>query len=402
MDLRPPPENATIEELQKWNRDLYRFLEFPTFELLRLIPRSTAPSGFKGLSYFDESDSTIKIYNGTEYISLSPVYNYKNKIINGNFDFWQRGTSQTSAGYASDDRWFNIHSGSSKTHSRQSFTVGQTDVPGNPKYYSRTVVTSSAGASNYVIKLHRIESVYTLSGKPATLSFWAKADSTKNIAIEFVQYFGTGGSPSSIVTGIEVTTYALTSSWQKFTVTIDVPSISGKTIGSNGNDFFALYIWFEAGSDWDSRTNSLGQQSGTFDIAQIQLEENYSATKFDERHIGTEFDLCKRYFQKTYDLDVFPGTITQNGRRIAYLTNSSNLDHVIVTPWDLSVEMRGQPAVVFYSPITGTANRVRMTSGDVVISSTAIGKNNIQVWAINGSASTTRQLHFHATADAEL
>lgn len=68
----------------------------------------------------------------------------KNYIINSNFDYWQRNTTQTSSGYGSDDRWINDHGGSTKAHSRQAFTLGQTDVPNDPKYFSRTVVTSVA------------------------------------------------------------------------------------------------------------------------------------------------------------------------------------------------------------------------------------------------------------------
>lgn len=62
---------------------------------------------------------------------------FRNKIINGDFDIWQRGVSQTSSGYGSADRWRNTHAGSTKTTSRQAFTFGQTDVPGNPTYYMR-------------------------------------------------------------------------------------------------------------------------------------------------------------------------------------------------------------------------------------------------------------------------
>src|SRR5574338_1498024 len=74
--------------------------------------------------------------------------NFRNKIMNGNFDIWQRGTSQTSAGYGSADRWAFNNTGSTKTTSRQTFALGQTDVPNNPTYFSRTVVSSVAGAGN--------------------------------------------------------------------------------------------------------------------------------------------------------------------------------------------------------------------------------------------------------------
>ena len=220
---------------------------------------------------------------------------FRNKIINGNFDIWQRGTSQTSSGYGSADRWSLSHVGSSKTASQQSFTLGQTEVPGNPKYYLRQVITSVAGASNYVVAFYRIENVSTLAGKTATLSFWAKADGNKNIATEFYQFMGSGGSPSADVNSIGITTYSLTTSWQKFTTTISIPSISG--IGTDGNDYLQIIFWFESGSTYSSRNNSLGQQSGTFDIAQVQLEEGSAATPFEQRPIGVELGLCQRYYQ---------------------------------------------------------------------------------------------------------
>lgn len=225
----------------------------------------------------------------------------RNFIINGNFGVWQRATSQTSSGYGSDDRWMNTNTGSTKTHSRQAFTLGQTDVPNNPYYFSRTVVTSSAGASNHVIKLQRIEDVARLSGKTVTISFWAKADANKNIVVELVQNFGTGGTPSATVTDIGGTTCALTTSWQKFVITKTLPSVSGKTLGTDGNHFTQLNFWFDAGSDFNTRTNSLGQQDGTFDIAQVQLEEGSTATEFEFKYATEVFNLCYRYyFASTY------------------------------------------------------------------------------------------------------
>jgi hypothetical protein len=147
--------------------------------------------------------------------------------------------------------------------------------------------------------VQNIEDVSTLSGKTAILSFWAKANTDKNISVEFIQKFGTGGSPSAGVAGIGVTTIPLTTSWEKFVVKVNIPSVFGKNIGSNLDDFLNLTFWFDAGSNYDSRTNSLGQQSGTFDIAQIQLEEGSVATAFEQRPIGIELSLCQRkVFQK--------------------------------------------------------------------------------------------------------
>ena len=237
--------------------------------------------------------NTLGSFGDTSNSSLM----FRNKLINGGFDIWQRGTSQTSSGYGSDDRWFNENLGSTKTASRQAFTLGQTDVPGNPQYFSRTVVTSVAGVANYASKKQSVEGVKTFAGQSATLSFWAKADAAKNIAVEFTQAFGTGGSPSATITSIGVTTFALTTTFQRFTVTISIPSSSGKTLGTTADDCLVANFWFDAGSNYNARTNSLGQQSGTFDIAQVQLEAGTAATPFEQRPVGMELSLCQRYCQ---------------------------------------------------------------------------------------------------------
>ncbi|MCM0760658.1 hypothetical protein M7775_19085 [Sporomusa sphaeroides DSM 2875] len=219
---------------------------------------------------------------------------YRNKLINGGFDIWQRGTSQTSNGYGSADRWRCNHVGSTKTVTRQTFAFGQIEVPGNPIYFMRTIVNSVAGAGNRCNLYQLIENVLASSDRTFTLSFWAKADSTKNIAIEFGQTFGTSGSPD--ISGIDVTTIQLTTTWEKYIIPVTFPSVSGKTI--NSNNLYYVSFWFDAGSNYDSVTNSLGQQSGTFDIAQVQLEEGSVATPFEQRPYGLELMLCQRYFWK--------------------------------------------------------------------------------------------------------
>jgi hypothetical protein len=227
-------------------------------------------------------------------INGGPLAGFRNRIINSNFDFWQRGTSFTAAEYGAD-RWFHARTGSTHTVTRQAFTVGQTDVPNEPTYFCRTVVSSVAGASNNALLAQRIEDVRTFAGQQVTVSFWAKVDSTKNIALDLIQNFGTGGSPSTVVTAIGATKVSIGTSWQKVTVTATMPSISGKTLGSDNNSYVQLLIWFDAGSDFNSRTDSLGQQSGTFEIAQVQIEPGSVATPFERRPIGTELALCQRY-----------------------------------------------------------------------------------------------------------
>lgn len=240
---------------------------------------------------------TIKRYSD---IGTSAITTGRNHIINGNFDIWQAGTSLGSGtgGRYLADQWRNDSVGSTYTASRQEHTVGQSAVPNEPQYFHRTVVTSVVGAGNYTLFQQIIENVRNYAGKTITLSFYAREpNAAKNIAIEFEQRFGSGGAPSAIVNAIGVTTIALTTAFQKFTVTVAIPSLSGKVIGTtDATSAVFMSFWLEAGSNLNARTNSLGQQSGTFDISQVWIEEGGQSTNFPQRPLAAELALCQRYY----------------------------------------------------------------------------------------------------------
>jgi hypothetical protein len=265
-------------------------------------------------------------------VALTDKLGRRNYLINGNFDKWVYGTSQTSSGYGSDNRWSNGNSGSTKTASQQ--VCGDTErALFNAMYYSRTVVSSSSGAGNWVVKAQVIENINLLAGKTVTLSFWAKADANKNIAVEFTQIFGTGGSPSSAVAGISSQLVALTTTWQKKTITLTIPSIVGKTLGTDGmqTTYTGLVFWFDAGSNYATRAANLGQQSGTFDIAQVKIEDGSVATNgwhpYDGE-FGGEVQACERYLNKLTNLACDFGAYAQ----YSYASYVVNYATMRVTP----------------------------------------------------------------------
>lgn len=222
----------------------------------------------------------------------------RNKIINGDFDIWQRGTELASGSGYLADQWLLSYDHNVASRYRQLFPLGQTDVPGNPTAFHRVGATAVANANASTILLQRMEGVRTLSGKKATVTFYAKADKAKNISIELFQGFGTGGSPSPFVSGIGLQKFALTTSWQKFQKVVDVPTIAGKTLGTNNDDALALFIWLDAGSNFNARTDSIGQLTATVDIAHVSVVEgdaSAEADPFSPRHIGQEMTLCERY-----------------------------------------------------------------------------------------------------------
>ena len=226
----------------------------------------------------------------------------KNLIINGGFDVWQRGTSLsiTTSNFRIADRWVTYPGSSgSGTASRQSFTLGQTDVPGEPNYYLRMDMTGAASSAPNI--QHRIEDVRTAAGQEVTLSFYAKCGSGTVVVEPIIrQYFGTGGSPSSSV-DITPDDITLTTSWQRFTRTFTMGSLSGKTLGTDNMHQIQIRLQLPTSATY------------TVDIAQVQFETAATATPFEHRSYGEELSLCQRYYA---ELPCFsgPGTGTTDTR----------------------------------------------------------------------------------------
>lgn len=336
------------------------------------------------------------------YVDSAPsIYGFKNKIINGNFDFWQRALSApaASAGRFVADRWLTNASGTTVAPAVQSFTVGQTAVPGEPAFFHRATVVSSAGASNFAYMAQSIESVRTFAGQTATISFMAKADASKPMSIEFLQSFGVGGSPSSSVAAIGVTKFNLTTAWQRFTATVSIPSISGKTIGTTNDGLLAVNFWLDAGSSFNARTATLGQQSGVFDISQVQVEYGSTASLFEQRPLAIELLLCQRFYEKSYDTNVVPLSVNGLGREILGTAAGTGLVNAGAIRW--KVTKRGTPSVTTYSinvPATGVVEQDNGTTVAAVVN--FLGTTGAQVNWTNGAGRWGA--FFQWSADAEL
>jgi hypothetical protein len=212
----------------------------------------------------------------------------KNKIINGDFGIWQRGTSFNPSSVAwtfCADR-FQVYNGFSSgtfNASRQTFTPGTAPVSGYEGSYFLRLTAATTGTSNVNLR-QLIEDVRTLAGQSITFSFWAKASASTTVTLLFRQNFGTGGSAT--VDTSTTTSLNITSSWQRFTFTTSLPSISGKTIGTNS----ALEMWIYTDSNFTG--------GATFDTWGWQLEAGSVATPFTTATgtIQGELAACQRYY----------------------------------------------------------------------------------------------------------
>ena len=234
--------------------------------------------------------------------SSSEDVNSENRIINGDFGIWQRATSGTASGYTAADRWVNDIAGGTVTQARQSFALGDALGSTQPTYFLRQTVSGQTLASQYASTVQNIEGVRSFAAQTITVLGWVKvASGTANMAVEATQYFGSGGSPSAEVTGISPTTVALTTSWAPFAVVMAIPSVAGKTLGTDGKDCLRARFWTSAGSSLNARTNSLGLQNISIDLWGIHIRVGTwtaaDAALYRPRDPGTELALCQRYYQ---------------------------------------------------------------------------------------------------------
>jgi hypothetical protein len=214
----------------------------------------------------------------------STALSHRNIIINGAMTVKQRGDSHSTEGYGSLDRIYLGLSGGSCTVSQEDFTLGQTDLPSRFRHYMRlncTTGNNNCGFYHYIEKPSELQGSYVLS-------FYVKGTNPNggNFALTVSSEYGTGGS---VAVNPYDSTLTVTSSWQRFTIPVTFPSLTGKTI-NDADGRTGLSIRQPAG---DTSTNAWA-----LDITGIQLELGSTATPFEHRSYGEELEACKRYYQE--------------------------------------------------------------------------------------------------------
>lgn len=302
------------------------------------------------------SASDVNDTNGTiNLLGASVAYAAgKNKIINGDFRFNQRAfTSNTVTSY-NFDRWFQSNGGTTGTFTvtPQTFTPGAAPIAGyEGSTFIQGISAAGASADTFAQFVQRIEDVRSFAGQTVTISFFARATTgTPKIGLELIQNFGSGGSPSASV-NTAVGTATISTSWARYSISIAVPSISGKTIGTTANtSYLSLNIWLSAGTDFATRASSIGLQNNTFQVWGVQVESGSTATAF-QTATGTiqgELAACQRYYQ-------FVGG-TANGFPMATFYNSASSQTNRV-PISFPVQMRTAPTITKNGTWSGNAGQ---------------------------------------------
>ena len=230
---------------------------------------------------------------------------FKNKLINGALDIWQRATSFASPANLAytADRWFSIWGTANRTVSRQAGFSGS-------QYCLRVARNSGTTDAAYsgINQIIETNNLYDLRGQTVTLSFAARRGlnySSASNALLVTLGSGTVADQGSAVywspgwTGATVpinTSVTLGTTEQTFSIQATIPA-----------NCLEIYVSFQY-----IATGTAGA-ADYFEITNIQLERGSNATSFETIDYGRELIMCQRYYQ-TYTnpplKGVFAGTTT--------------------------------------------------------------------------------------------
>ena len=342
----------------------------------------------------------------------------RNLIINGAMQVAQRGTSSTTDGYNTVDRFKMSNAGNDEapTASQQVLTSSDTGVWEKGFRYSYRLTngnqTSGAQANDRIALQHIIEAQdiasmgwdYTSSSSYITLSFWCKSSVAQNFYARLQTSDGTSQ-------GFAFETGALSANtWTKVTQIIsgdsnlqfDNNADTGLVIewvmyrGTDKTGTMTLNSWgaFDGAVRVPDMTSTwYTTNDATFEITGVQLEVGDTATPFEHRSYGDELAKCQRYFER------MSFTTNQYTSIICYNESTNDARGSL----QYQVTKRVAPTIsatsnAFAAISTGsTGNGVSLTSDSQTVVTARIKLINTNTTLIDGGAS-----HIQAKADAQI
>lgn len=337
--------------------------------------------------------------------TISPFAGFKNALINGDMEVWQRGAGGAaviavgaSSGAWTVDRWFFA------TGPNQTSTVSQVAGLTVGSQWSCKVQRNNAQSGTGVMTFEQpltIDQIVPLRGQTVMLSLWLKAGanwspSSGNVTINL--YCGTGAAvkrgstpytnestPITIIQPLSTTATKFA-----FAATAIVPTNTTQ-----------MTIWFA----W-APTGTAGADD-SFTIDEMQLEIGGSASAYDRRPFGLELSLCERFFEKSFTYGAAPlqnaGLSTGECRFGCPIAGAVSLIHYL----PMRARKRASGAILtLYNPAATNAQVRNITRGNDGTGTTGVvtGDFNARI-ATTGVASSWLagdELAFHYTLESEL
>jgi hypothetical protein len=324
------------------------------------------------------------------------IVDTRNYLINGNMDFAQRlgagGTSTNPNNVYTLDRWKAQFTGTPAGTVIQRQQPGFTPPSGSMSYME-VRATGSTNTGFQVGQQIEYNNILPLIGNTVTLSFWAMAavNTAGSTALTAKIRTQAATIDASTLFSASALTQAvtLTTSWAFYSVTFTVPS-----------NALSLSVEFSLGT--------LATNDG-INLAQVMLNQGLAPAPFvmaGGRSLADELVLCQRYYEKSYNVGVAPGTVTLvgmvdvNQRDVAAPVN-------VLGGVRWKVTKRATPTVTIFGAngTSGAANAINgvgTVGADSAMGPSFNGAGNDGVaWIDTNNIGSNNHELYHFTADAE-
>lgn len=350
-------------------------------------------------------------------MSITVYEELQNLIIGGEFNInpWQRGTtfvSPASGSYSADRfQYFTVGA--------QTYTITRDNSGPNlaesgiysTKSFRIDVTTANAalGAAEYTTVEQPIEGHVALPiyGNYITVSFWAYS------VLPGTYCFALQNNTRTRNYIVEYTINSA-STWESFEFVIKQdPSIGVWETGSltgiraifclaAGNTYHGAPNVWQAGNLFATvnQVNLANNVVNDFRIDMLRISRGVTRA-YILRDIVTELRLCQHYYEKSYNISVIPGTITQAGESAGVQSNNTS---IISLQNPFVTTKRATPSITWYSPGTGAINniyRYSAASDHAVVATTSTGQR-VTGWPSIGGGPVGTEWGAHWTANAEL
>jgi len=275
-----------------------------------------------GASFGNSSINTSGIITATALVPTTGQLSHRNLVINGDMTMAQRGSSSTSSGYYTVDRFQVRDISVDESSTKEQVDVASGTTPYTSGFRKALKITngnqtSGAGAGDQIYISHKIEAQdiatsgwnYTSTSSNITFSFWVKS----SVAQNFYGYFLTKDGTSYIY---PFETGSLSAdTWTKVIKTI--PGNSNLQFDMDANTGFEILIIPFFGTDktgsvslnaWSAYNSSVRvpdntstwytTNDSTFEITGLQLEVGPVATPFEHLSASENKRRCYRYCQR--------------------------------------------------------------------------------------------------------
>ena len=338
-----------------------------------------------------------------------------NVLSGGNFDTnpWQRGTSFTgvASGDLTADQW-RYGNGGSPTAVFDVDKIADAPTVAEAGFFGQNCieldcttadVTLAAGDTIGFATYLEGYDFAQIAQRSFSISFWHKHTKTGTYCVSFRN----SGSDRSYI--IEYT-QSTTETWEYASATISASPSAGTWDYTNGR---GLAVGFTIGAGSTFQTTADAWQTGSFTATSSQVNASDANTNFFRlslvcinagsapipfpyRSIKEELELCQRYFCKSYNQGVNPGTVTSAGYIYFAWTASTvqKISHV-----EFPVTMRASPTVTSYAPSDGSSGNVDTALTPRTGTSTGAGMFGVSIGTNNAVSAGSLAYHFTASAD---